>query len=147
MAISQRRAPTGLRAWRPTRRCQRLTMMCFGLMLSTAHCIGQRWPLSLQSPARARTIGRPETRMPSHLPRARLETYLRLGMRLPRQAVSVTKARHTLERALAGIGVRKECRDDITLALSDGVQQRRGTCPNGARVRRRRHRRPHPLRR
>jgi len=57
--------------------------------------------------------------MPSQLPPARPETYLRLGMRLPRQAVSVTKARHTLEHALAGIGVSKQCRDDITLALSE----------------------------
>ena len=47
------------------------------------------------------------------------DTYLRMGMRLPRQAVSVTTARHTLEHALAGIGVSKQCRDDITLALSE----------------------------
>jgi len=40
-------------------------------------------------------------------------------MRLPRQAASVTTARHTLEHALAGIGVSQQCRDDIALALSE----------------------------
>jgi serine/threonine-protein kinase RsbW len=45
--------------------------------------------------------------------------YLRLAMRLPRQAESVTTARHTVEHALAGIGVSRPCRDDITLALSE----------------------------
>jgi serine/threonine-protein kinase RsbW len=40
-------------------------------------------------------------------------------MRLPRQAASVTAARHTLVHALAGIGVDQQCRDDIALALSE----------------------------
>ena len=46
-------------------------------------------------------------------------TSLRLAMRLPRLAASVTTARHTLESALAGIGVTEQCRDDIALALSE----------------------------
>jgi serine/threonine-protein kinase RsbW len=57
--------------------------------------------------------------MPSQLSRARPDTYLQLEMRLPRQAASVTKARHTVEHALTGIGVIKQCRDDIALALSE----------------------------
>jgi serine/threonine-protein kinase RsbW len=40
-------------------------------------------------------------------------------MRLPRQAASVTTARHTLVNALANIGVDKQCRDDVALALSE----------------------------
>jgi serine/threonine-protein kinase RsbW len=40
-------------------------------------------------------------------------------MCLPRQDVSVTTARRTLGHALAGIGVSRLCRDDITLALSE----------------------------
>ena len=40
-------------------------------------------------------------------------------MCLPRQAASVSTARHTLVHALAGIGVDKQCRDDIVLALSE----------------------------
>jgi serine/threonine-protein kinase RsbW len=47
------------------------------------------------------------------------KTSLRLAMRLPRVAGSVTTARHRLERALGGIGVRDECRDDIALALTE----------------------------
>jgi serine/threonine-protein kinase RsbW len=47
------------------------------------------------------------------------ETYLRLAMHLPRQAVSVRTARHSLDNALAGIGVDKQCRDDIALALTE----------------------------
>ena len=47
----------------PSRRCQRLTKVCLRLMLSTAQRIGQHRPLPPQTPARARTIGRPETRM------------------------------------------------------------------------------------
>ena len=50
---------------------------------------------------------------------ARTETSLRLAMRLPRLAGSVTTARHRLERALAGIGVTEECRDDLALALTE----------------------------
>ena len=46
-------------------------------------------------------------------------TSLRLAMRLPRQPASVTKARHTVEKALAGIGVTEVCRDDIALALTE----------------------------
>lgn len=46
-------------------------------------------------------------------------THLRLAMRLPRHAASVPNARHTLDHALAGICVAKECRDDIALALTE----------------------------
>jgi serine/threonine-protein kinase RsbW len=44
---------------------------------------------------------------------------LRLAIRLPRQAASVRTARHTLDNALAGIGVGQHCRDDIALALTE----------------------------
>src|SRR4051794_6556771 len=47
------------------------------------------------------------------------QTYLRLAMRLARQAANVRTARHTLDDALAGIGVGEQCRDDIALALSE----------------------------
>jgi serine/threonine-protein kinase RsbW len=40
-------------------------------------------------------------------------------MRLARQAASVRVARHTLDDALAGIGVGEQCRADIALALSE----------------------------
>ena len=46
-------------------------------------------------------------------------TSLRLAMRLPRLAASVTTARHRLKSALAGIGVTGECRDDLALALTE----------------------------
>jgi serine/threonine-protein kinase RsbW len=46
-------------------------------------------------------------------------TSLRLAMRLPRLAASVTTARHGLQRALAGIGVTEDCRDDLALALTE----------------------------
>jgi serine/threonine-protein kinase RsbW len=42
-----------------------------------------------------------------------------LAMRLPLQAASVTAARHSLERALAGIGVAQDCQDDLALALTE----------------------------
>jgi serine/threonine-protein kinase RsbW len=42
-----------------------------------------------------------------------------LAIRLPRQAASVPTARRSLERALAGIGVTEECRDDLALALTE----------------------------
>jgi serine/threonine-protein kinase RsbW len=40
-------------------------------------------------------------------------------MNLPRQATSVTTARHTLVNALSGIGVSEDCRDGIAVALSE----------------------------
>jgi serine/threonine-protein kinase RsbW len=40
-------------------------------------------------------------------------------MRLPRRAASVTTARHTLTKALEGIGVAPECRNDLALALTE----------------------------
>lgn len=48
-----------------------------------------------------------------------MDAHVQLAMRLPRHAASVPTARHTLDHALASIGVAKECRDDIVLALSE----------------------------
>jgi serine/threonine-protein kinase RsbW len=48
-----------------------------------------------------------------------METHLRLALRMPRDAATVSTVRRMLDRALAGIGVVDECRADIALALTE----------------------------
>lgn len=44
---------------------------------------------------------------------------LRMVLRLPRDPVTVPVTRHTVDCALDAIGVTEDCRDDVTLALTE----------------------------